>query len=53
MEAYEALRTIQTLAHVALEREDERLSTEALAELQHITLHGIVVVTENALTKAP
>jgi hypothetical protein len=51
MEAYEALRAIQTLAHVALERQDERLSAEALAKLQH--LHGIVVVTENALTKAP
>lgn len=53
MEAYYSPSAIQTRAQVALESEDERLSAEALAELQHITLHGIVVVTENALTKAP
>jgi hypothetical protein len=53
MDAYEALRTIQTLAHVALESEEEGLSAEALPELQRRTLNGIVVVTEKALAKVP
>jgi len=52
MEAYDALRTIQALARVALDSDDEGLSTEALAEMPRRTLHGIVVVKEKALAKA-
>lgn len=53
MDAYDALRTIQTLARVALDSDDEELSAETLADMQRRTLNGIVVVTENALAKAP
>jgi hypothetical protein len=47
------LRTIQTLARVALDSDDEGLSPETLAEMQRRTLNGIVVVTEKALANAP
>lgn len=53
MDVYDALRTIQTLARVALESDDEGLSAETLAEMHRRTLNGIVVVTEKALAKAP
>jgi hypothetical protein len=47
--AYEALRTIQTLVRVVLESDDEGLTSETLAEMQRRILNGIVVVTEKAL----
>lgn len=62
MDAYDALRTIQTLARIALEsqnatasvaNDDEGLSAEAHAEMQRRTLNGIMVMTEKALAKAP
>ena len=53
VDAYDALRTIQTLARVVLDSDDEELSAESLVEMQRRTLNGIVVVTEKALAKAP
>lgn len=52
-DVYDALRTIQTLARVALATDNEEVSAETIAEIQRRTLNGIVVVTENALAKAP
>jgi hypothetical protein len=44
MDAHDALRTIMTLALVALESDDGRLSAEALADMQRRTLMGIIAV---------
>ena len=51
MDADEALKTIQALARVALEIDDEGLSAETLVDTQRRTLNGIVLVTEKALAK--
>lgn len=62
MDPYEALRTIQALARIALgsrdaatsvANDDEGLSAETIAEMQRRTLNGIVVVTEKALVRLP
>ena len=52
MEAYEALRTIQRLARIALASEQGQ-SVEVLVDIQRRALNGIAVVTEKALAKAP
>ena len=53
MDAYEALRTIHTLARVALDSDDEGLTIESLADHFQRTLNGIVVITEKALAARP
>jgi hypothetical protein len=51
---YEAIRTIQTLAHNAIESEaDEWLSADRLVDFQRRVLNGIALVTKKALSKAP
>jgi len=52
MEAYEALRTIQRLARIALASEQGQ-SVEVLVDIQRRALNGIAVVTEKAMAKAP
>ena len=51
MDTHEALRTILTLARVALESDDGHLPDEALVDMQRRTLNGIVTVIEKALAK--
>jgi hypothetical protein len=53
MDAHDALRTIQTLARVALDSDNGHLSAEALVDMQRRTLKGIITVIEKALAKAP
>ena len=52
-DVYDSLRTIQTLARIALASDNEEVSTETIVEIQRRTLNGIVLVTEKELAKAP
>jgi hypothetical protein len=51
MDAQEALWTIRTLARIALDTDNDELSTEALADMLRRALQGVVVVAEKALGK--
>jgi hypothetical protein len=51
MDAQEALRTIRTLARIALDTEKDELSTEAVADMLRRALQGVVVVAEKVLGK--
>ena len=52
MDAHDALRTIRTLARVALDGDDGRLSVEAVADMQRRTLRGIITVIEKVPPKS-
>jgi hypothetical protein len=51
MDAQEALRTIRTLARIALDTDSDELSAVALADMLRRTLQGVVVVAEKVLGK--
>jgi hypothetical protein len=51
-DAYEALRTIQRLARIALASEQGQ-PAEVLVDIQRRALNGIALVAEKALAKAP
>ena len=51
MDAREALRTIRTLARIALDTDKDKLSTEALADTLRRALQGVVLVAEKVVGK--
>jgi hypothetical protein len=51
MDAQEALRTIRALARIALDTDNDELSTDALADMLRRALQGVVVVAEKVLGK--
>ena len=51
MHAHEALRTIRTLARIALETDKDKLSTEVHGDTLRRILQDVMVVAEKALGK--
>jgi hypothetical protein len=51
MHAHEALRTIRTLARIALETDKDKLSTEVHGDTLRRILQDVMVVAEKVLGK--
>ena len=49
MHAHEALRTIRTLARIALDTDSDELPPEAIVDMLRRALQGVVVVAEKVL----